>query len=201
MYAPSIHPHPPEPPTQRTSPQAFTRYEALNMLGAICFAPALTSMEFGLATVQTFRGLQRLSSVRGVSVNARVELNPKVCCRCDCVVDTCMYTIYPRPRPDNHPQTRTPTPCGASGSRGSPGSARAGAGANAPPRARRRLPTTTTPRPAAAAGGTTTTAALSPSRRGRSRTRACTTGRWIGPTRRRCRWTRTMGSARAAGPG
>lgn len=48
------------------------------MLGAICFVPALTSMDFGLATVQTFRGLQRLPSVRGVSVNARVELNPKV---------------------------------------------------------------------------------------------------------------------------
>lgn len=77
------HFNPPDPPTQRIPPitiaQAFTRYEALNMLGAICFAPALTSMDFGLATVQTFRGLQRLRSVRGVSVNARVELNPKVC--------------------------------------------------------------------------------------------------------------------------
>lgn len=82
-HNPLPHPTPnPNPP----HPQAFTRFEALNMLGAICFAPALTSMDFGVATVQTFRSLQRQKGVRGVSVNARVALDPKVfrCILCRC---------------------------------------------------------------------------------------------------------------------
>lgn len=58
--------------------KAFTRYEALNMMGAICFVHApLTTTDFGLATVRTFQTLQRHRALRGVSVNARIELDPK----------------------------------------------------------------------------------------------------------------------------